>query len=115
MEQFRNVFETNVFEVAGVTQAFLDLLEKLLQPRIVNVSTAMASLTLYADLDKENFAYRYPVYQASKTVLNMHTINLATNYATPPSKSTRCVRATPKPTLRASKELVQWRRLGNAL
>jgi NAD(P)-dependent dehydrogenase (short-subunit alcohol dehydrogenase family) len=77
VEQFRSVFETNVFGVAGVTQAFLDLLEKSPQPRIVNVSTAMASLTLYAELDNENFAYRYPVYQASKTALNMYTVNLA--------------------------------------
>jgi NAD(P)-dependent dehydrogenase (short-subunit alcohol dehydrogenase family) len=77
LEQFRTVFETNVFGVAGVTQAFIDLLEKSAQPRIVNVSTAMASLTLYADPDNENAATRYPVYQASKTALNMYTLNLA--------------------------------------
>ncbi|WP_324677666.1 SDR family oxidoreductase [Hymenobacter sp. GOD-10R] len=76
-EQFRDVFETNVFGVAGVTQAFLDLLEKSPQPRIVNVSTAMASLTSYANFDDEHFAYRFPVYQASKTALNMYTLNLA--------------------------------------
>jgi NAD(P)-dependent dehydrogenase (short-subunit alcohol dehydrogenase family) len=76
-EQFRAVFETNVFGVAGVTQAFLELLSAAPQPRIVNVSTAMASLTLYADLDNEAFATRYPVYQASKTALNMYTVNLA--------------------------------------
>ncbi|MDU0372842.1 SDR family oxidoreductase [Hymenobacter endophyticus] len=76
-EQFRTVFETNVFGVADVTQAFLDLLEKSAQPRIVNVSSAMASLTLYADLDNDNFANRYPVYQASKTALNMYTVHLA--------------------------------------
>ncbi|MGI4864568.1 MAG: SDR family oxidoreductase [Janthinobacterium lividum] len=77
LEQFRAVFETNLFGVVGVTQAFLDLLQQSSQPRLVNVSTAMASLTLYADLDNENFAYRFPVYQASKAALNMYTINLA--------------------------------------
>ncbi|MBC6611695.1 SDR family oxidoreductase [Hymenobacter sp. BT507] len=77
LAQFRDVFETNVFGVAGVTQAFLDLLSAAPQPRIVNVSSAMASLTLYADFDNENFAYRFPVYQASKTALNMYTLNLA--------------------------------------
>ncbi|MFD2718607.1 SDR family oxidoreductase [Hymenobacter monticola] len=76
-EQFRAVFETNVFGVAGVTQAFLDLLQPAPQPRIVNVSTAMASLSLYADLDNSNFAFRVPVYQASKAALNMYTLNLA--------------------------------------
>lgn len=76
-EQFREVFETNVFGVAGVTQAFIDLLKQAAQPRIVNVSTAMASLSLYADLDNAQFAYRVPVYQASKAALNMYTIQLA--------------------------------------
>jgi NAD(P)-dependent dehydrogenase (short-subunit alcohol dehydrogenase family) len=76
-EQYRAVFDTNVFGVVGVTQAFLDLLQKSPQPRIVNVSSAMASLTLYADLDNEQVAHRYPMYQASKTALNMYTLNLA--------------------------------------
>jgi len=86
LAQFREVFETNVFGVAGVTQAFIDLLQKSPQPRIVNVSTAMASLTLYADLDNENFAYRFPVYQASKTALNMYTVNLAYELRNTPFK-----------------------------
>lgn len=73
-EQFQAVFETNVFGVAGVTQAFIDLLRQSPQPRIVNVSSAMASLTLYADLHNDN---RVPVYQASKTALNMYTLGLA--------------------------------------
>lgn len=77
LEQLRTVFETNLFGVIGVTQAFLDLLEQSPEPRIVNVSTAMASLTSYADLDNRNFDYRFPVYQSSKTALNMYTINLA--------------------------------------
>jgi NAD(P)-dependent dehydrogenase (short-subunit alcohol dehydrogenase family) len=86
LEQFRAVFETNVFGVAGVTQAFIDLLKQSPQPRIVNVSTAMASLTQYADLDNENFAYRFPVYQSSKTALNMYTINLAHELRATPFK-----------------------------
>lgn len=66
-----------MFGVAGVTQAFMDLLSMSPQPRIVNVSTAMASLALYADFENENFAYRFPVYQSSKAALNMYTLNLA--------------------------------------
>ncbi|UOG77476.1 SDR family oxidoreductase (plasmid) [Hymenobacter tibetensis] len=86
LEQFRDVFETNVFGVAGVTQAFIDLLEKSLQPRIVNVSTAMASLTMYADLNNEQLATRYPVYQSSKAALNMYTIHLAHSLRDTPFK-----------------------------
>jgi len=77
LDQYQDVFATNVFGVAGVTQAFLDLLEQSPQPRIVNVSTAMASLTLFSDFDNANSAYRLPVYQASKAALNMYTLNLA--------------------------------------
>ena len=77
LDQYQAVFATNVFGVAGVTQAFLDLLEQSLQPRIVNVSSAMASLTLFSDFESANSAYRLPVYQASKAALNMYTLHLA--------------------------------------
>jgi NAD(P)-dependent dehydrogenase (short-subunit alcohol dehydrogenase family) len=86
LDQFQAVFATNIFGVAGVTQAFLDLLEKSPQPRIVNVSTAMASLTLFADFENANSAYRLPVYQASKAALNMYTLNLAHELRNTPFK-----------------------------
>lgn len=86
LEQFQAVFATNVFGVAGVTQAFLDLLQKSPQPRIVNVSTAMASLTLYADFGNDNFAYRVPMYQSSKAALNMYTLDLAYELRNTPFK-----------------------------
>jgi NAD(P)-dependent dehydrogenase (short-subunit alcohol dehydrogenase family) len=76
LEQFRTVFETNLFGVAGVTQAFLDLLRQSLQPRIVNVSTSMASLTLYSDINNTN-SFWLAAYQTSKTALNMYTLHLA--------------------------------------
>lgn len=75
LDQFRTVFETNVFGVAGVTQVFLDLLQQSAQPRIVNVSSAMASLTLYSDL--ANPSMWVSVYQASKAALNMYSLQLA--------------------------------------
>jgi NAD(P)-dependent dehydrogenase (short-subunit alcohol dehydrogenase family) len=99
-EQFQTVFETNVFGVAGVTQAFLDLLAAAPQPRIVNVSSAMASLTLSADLRNDN---RLPVYQASKAALNITPSAWPTSCATRPSRSMPCAPATPKPTLRATR------------
>lgn len=77
VEHIKAVFETNLFGVARVTQAFIDLLKKSTAPRIVNVSTAMASLTLAADLTSGNFPTRFAIYQSSKSALNMYTINLA--------------------------------------
>ncbi|MVM29317.1 SDR family NAD(P)-dependent oxidoreductase [Spirosoma sp. HMF4905] len=74
---YKEVYDTNLFGVIGVTQAFIDLLRKSPEPRIVNVSTAMASLTLAADLTNSNYPVRYAVYQSSKSALNMYTINLA--------------------------------------
>ncbi|GAB4015897.1 SDR family oxidoreductase [Spirosoma koreense] len=77
IDQFRTVYETNVFGVVSVTQAFIDLLKASPAPRIVNVSTSMASLTLAADLTNGNYPTRFAVYQSSKSALNMYTINLA--------------------------------------
>ncbi|MET4139601.1 SDR family oxidoreductase [Pedobacter sp. UYP1] len=75
--QFKKVFETNVFGVIGVTQAFIELLKKSSEPRIVNVSSAMASLTLAADTSSPGYDNKMAVYQSSKTALNMYTVNLA--------------------------------------
>jgi NAD(P)-dependent dehydrogenase (short-subunit alcohol dehydrogenase family) len=49
IDQFKQVFETNVYGVARVTQAFIDMLKKSPQPRIVNVSSSGCSLTLHCD------------------------------------------------------------------
>ncbi len=74
MDQFNEVYNTNLFGVVRVTQAFIDLMREAPEPRLVNVSTAMASLTLAADLANSN---RFVVYQSSKSALNMYTVNLA--------------------------------------
>jgi NAD(P)-dependent dehydrogenase (short-subunit alcohol dehydrogenase family) len=77
IDQFKAVYETNFFGVVSVTQAFFDLLKRSTAPRIVNVSTSMASLTLAADLTNSNYPTRYVAYQSSKSALNMYTVNLA--------------------------------------
>lgn len=77
LEQFQTVFATNLFGVASVTQTFIDLLRKSPNPRIVNVSTAMASLSLSADTTSPSYNYKLAVYQSSKAALNMYTIALA--------------------------------------
>jgi NAD(P)-dependent dehydrogenase (short-subunit alcohol dehydrogenase family) len=70
LDEVRAVWETNVFGVLAVYQAMLPLLKKSEDARIVNVSSAVGSLTLNAD---PAFPYRGffgPVYPASKTALN---------------------------------------------
>lgn len=76
-DQFKSVFDTNLFGVISVTQAFMDLLKGSAAPRIVNVTTAMASLSLAGDIYNSASVARFAMYQTSKTALNMYTINLA--------------------------------------
>ena len=83
IDQFKTVYETNVFGVVSVTQAFIDLLKRSPEPRIVNVSSAMGSLSLAADLSNSN---KMAVYQSSKSALNMYTINLAYDLRDTPFK-----------------------------
>lgn len=77
IDGFKAVYETNVFGVVRVTQAFIDLLKRSPEPRIVNVTTAMASLSLAADSSGSSYHNKMAVYQSSKAALNMYTINLA--------------------------------------
>lgn len=76
--QFFDAFDTNVFGVARVTQAFIDLLKKSSEPRIVNVSTSVGSLTLQSDPNWLGYNFtKYAVYGSSKAALNMYTVHLA--------------------------------------
>ncbi|WP_370898641.1 SDR family oxidoreductase [Chryseobacterium gossypii] len=77
IERFRNVYETNVFGVVRVTQAFIDLLKSSPEPRIVNVSSSQGSLTLAADPANKYYNHKGAIYQSSKSALNMYTIILA--------------------------------------
>ena len=75
---YTSVFDTNLYGVIRVTQAFIELLKKSDEPRIVNVSTSVGSLTMQSD--KNWMAYesaKYPVYAASKAAMNMYTVMLA--------------------------------------
>jgi NAD(P)-dependent dehydrogenase (short-subunit alcohol dehydrogenase family) len=76
-DDFRYVFETNVFGIVRVTQAFLPLLERSPNPVIVNVSSGMGSLAVTTDpsrLESTLIALGYP---ASKSAVNMLTSQYA--------------------------------------
>lgn len=77
IDQFKTVFETNLYGVARVTQAFIDLLQKSPQPRIVNVSSSGCSLTLHTDPRWKYYDHKAALYPSSKAALNMYTIDLA--------------------------------------
>jgi len=77
IEQFRVTYDANVFGVVRVTQAFIDLLKKSSEPRIVNVSSSQGSLTLHSDPSYKYFDFKGAVYLSSKSAMNMYTVVLA--------------------------------------
>ena len=74
---FKQVFETNFFGVIDVTQAFIDLLKQAPEPRIVNVTSGLGSLTLHNDPTWKHYKVKPSSYVASKAALNAYTIVLA--------------------------------------
>jgi NAD(P)-dependent dehydrogenase (short-subunit alcohol dehydrogenase family) len=78
LDMVRAVFETNVFGVITVTNAMLPLLRRSPAPRIVNVSSHAASLSLTSDPDGP-MATLLPsaAYSPSKSALNALTVHYA--------------------------------------
>jgi NAD(P)-dependent dehydrogenase (short-subunit alcohol dehydrogenase family) len=78
LDMVRAVFETNVFGVIAVTNAMLPLLRRSSAPRIVNVSSHAASLTVNSDPDGPLAALpSSAAYSPSKTALNALTVQYA--------------------------------------
>jgi NAD(P)-dependent dehydrogenase (short-subunit alcohol dehydrogenase family) len=71
----RKTFDTNVFGTVRVLHAFLPLLEKSAHPVVVNVSSGLGSLTLFAPAPAE--LYPGVAYPASKAAVNMITVQYA--------------------------------------
>jgi len=77
MTSVRRIFDTNFFGSVAVTQAMLPLLRRSAAGRIVNVSSGLGSLTHNADPSWEFARVKLLGYNASKTALNMLTVQLA--------------------------------------
>jgi len=76
VDEVRRIWETNVFGVLAVTQAFVPLLRKSTAARIVNVSSGLGSLTINAAPNPYRATFN-PGYGASKTALNAITLAFA--------------------------------------
>jgi NAD(P)-dependent dehydrogenase (short-subunit alcohol dehydrogenase family) len=74
---YKQVFDTNFFGVVSATKAFMDLLKKSDEPRIVNVTSGLGSLALHNDPAWKYFKVKAAIYNSSKAALNMYTISLA--------------------------------------
>jgi NAD(P)-dependent dehydrogenase (short-subunit alcohol dehydrogenase family) len=79
VDVFRRTYETNVFGVVAVTNAFLPALRRSAHPRIVNVSSGTGSLT-WSTGPNPQFDHRRAgtgsgaAYRSSKTALNALTV-----------------------------------------
>ena len=83
---FKQVFETNFYGVIEVTQAFIDLLKQSPEPRIVNVTSGLGSLTLQNDPAYKHYQVKPSAYVTSKAALNGYTIMLAYDLRDTPFK-----------------------------
>lgn len=78
VEHYGEVFNVNLYGVIRVTRAFIGLLKRSEEPRIVNVSTSVGSLSLQSNPEWAAYDYaKFAVYASSKAALNMYTVHLA--------------------------------------
>ncbi len=80
IDSFRRTYETNVFGVVAVTNAFLPALRRSAHPRIVNISSGTGSLS-WSTGPNPQFAFQTggtgAAYRSSKTALNALTVYYA--------------------------------------
>ncbi len=76
-DTMRQTFETNVFGVVRVTQAFLPLLHKSEAPVIVNVSSGLGSFALVTNPETMESKVNALPYTSSKSALTMLTVQYA--------------------------------------
>lgn len=80
---FRRIYETNVFGVVAVTNAFLPALRRSAHPRIVNISSGTGSLTWSATGTGQltRTSGTFAAYRSSKAALNALTLFYALSLA----------------------------------
>ena len=71
------VLSTNVVGYVRLIHAFLPLLERSADPRIINVSSGLGSFALFHDPQRVESTIPAPMYAASKAAINMLTLRCA--------------------------------------
>lgn len=85
-QTLRLLFDTNFFGPIAVTQHLLPLLRRAAQPRIVNLSSSLGSLTVQSDFSFAQSGTKLTAYTASKAALNAFTVLLASELSNTPFK-----------------------------
>ncbi len=94
LDTWKRTFDTNVYALVAVTQAFLPLIKQAKSGRIVNVSSMLGSQTLHADPASGIYDFKIPAYNASKAAVNSWTLSLAYGLRNTRSRSIPCIRVT---------------------
>ncbi|KAJ1568455.1 hypothetical protein HK405_001770 [Cladochytrium tenue] len=79
--ELRDVFAVNFLGPAAAVREFLPLLRRSPAPRVVNVTSALGSLTRASDKTWHAYSYNVFSYAASKAALNYLTVSLAKELA----------------------------------
>jgi NAD(P)-dependent dehydrogenase (short-subunit alcohol dehydrogenase family) len=78
VDQLRAVYETNVFGVVRVTNAFLPVLRQAAAaPSVINVTSGLGSFTMIHDPERIESQYSLAAYGSSKTAVTMLTMQYA--------------------------------------
>ncbi|MBN9416453.1 hypothetical protein ABS71_01965 [bacterium SCN 62-11] len=77
LDDMRTMLEVNALGPVRVTRAFLPLLRKSAEPRIVMMSSSLGSVSATLDISRGGWNVGYAGYSASKSALNMFTAKLA--------------------------------------
>jgi NAD(P)-dependent dehydrogenase (short-subunit alcohol dehydrogenase family) len=75
--QLQEVYETNVFGVVRVTNAFLPVLRQAPAPSVINVTSGLGSFTMIHDPERVESQYPLAAYASSKTAVTMLTMQYA--------------------------------------
>lgn len=87
LDAWRETFDTNLFAVVEVTNAFLPLIKKAPAGRIVNVSSQLGSFGLHLDPSSSIYNFKAPAsYNVSKSAVNAWTVHLAHELSDTPIK-----------------------------
>jgi NAD(P)-dependent dehydrogenase (short-subunit alcohol dehydrogenase family) len=81
LDDMRAVYEVNVFGPVRVTQAFVPLLRKSGQGRIVMMSSSLGSIGEQLDMTSGTYGVNLLGYNSSKSALNMITVSFAKELA----------------------------------
>jgi NAD(P)-dependent dehydrogenase (short-subunit alcohol dehydrogenase family) len=77
VQDVKDVFETNVFGIIRVTQAFVPLLRKGDRAGVINISSGLGSLSWLSDPSMEFYGFNVLGYNTSKSAVNALTVSFS--------------------------------------